>query len=285
MIHLAVRNAAVVAALGLVALGSGCFEEKTTVTVHADGSGTVHLSRKFTEEFTKKNYEGKTDAEMQDLAAMSLYEGLRNCQGVVAWSTATGKVEGGKLIQDAVGYFEDVTKLKVTNVMNTAPKDAPFTWKKNPDGGFTLGWAIMDSDDDGSKTFDKKPTAEEDAQGKTMMEALKGFSMERILVMPGKVAKADRTFKERTTSATLTFDELTAYQKHVSDTWAKIEKKETTKEAATADAKERVKKLGLAMEVTCGPPDAGDAAAFAKELAKAKETYRGSELKKKIEAK
>src|SRR5579864_9183272 len=99
MIHLVGRNAAVVAALGLVALGSGCFEEKTTLTVHANGSGTVHLSRKFTEEFTKKNYEGKTEAEIQESASKSLFEGLRNCEGVVAWSTASGKVEGGRLLQ------------------------------------------------------------------------------------------------------------------------------------------------------------------------------------------
>jgi hypothetical protein len=118
------------------------------------------------------------------------------------------------------------------------------------------------------------------------MAAYKGLSLERTLVMPGKITKADRTFKDRSASTGLTLDDAVTVNKFIADSWAKIDKKETTKEAATAEVKERIKKLSMAMEVTCGPPaDANDAAAFEKELAKAKATYADSELKKKVEAK
>jgi hypothetical protein len=286
MIGLLGRNVRLGLVFGLLALSAGCFDEKTTVTVLANGGGTVHVSRTFTEDFTTKNYSQKTDAEKQEAASRSFLTSLKACEGIVAWSSASGKVEGGHLLQDAVGYFTDVSKVKLTDVMGTAPPKPTFTWKKNADGGFSLGWGPLSSDDDGSKTFEKKPTAEEKEQEKAAMEAYKGLSIERTLVMPGKIATASGAFTGRSLSQKVTLDDVIGFNAFVAESWAKIDKKETTKEAATAALKERLKKFGIAMDATCGPPaDATEVATFEKDLAKAKAAYVGSELEKKITGK
>jgi hypothetical protein len=283
VIDLVGRNVRVAVALA-VALCSGCFEEKTTVTVYPNGSGTVHLSRKFTQEFTKENYAQKTEAEMQASAQSSFYTSLAGCEGIVAWANATGKVEGGCLIQDALGYFEDANKVKVTDVMGSAPKAPNFTWKKNPDGGISLTWAALETEDSVGKTFEKpRPTVEERAQEKKAAEAYKGLSLVRTAVLPGKITKAGGPFKDRSASVTVTLDDINSLSAFTEDCWDKIEKKATTKEAATAAVTERYAKLTLGMDLTCGPPvDPAEASSFEKELAKAKATYAGSELEKKI---
>jgi len=282
MIDRLVRRLAPVAMLALVASTAGCYDEKVTLEVHPNGSGKVTISRRFTEQFTKQNFEGKTDAEKEQSARNGVYSCLKGCEGFVAWTDVVGKIDGGRLVQSGVGYFEDVTKLKVSDVMGGAPKAVPFTWTKNADGGFTLAWAGLDVVED--TTFDREQTEDEVKQTKLSIEMMKGFAMSRTVVMPGAVAKAtnDATIEGSSASVATTYKEVVDSTALADSYRPRVAKKEITKEAALTEVKAKTKKVSLAVEVTCKPPAADDSATFKKELEKAKAGYVGSDLEKKI---
>ncbi len=272
------RLFATLALLAFTAFTVACIDEKETLTVYPDGSGTIHLHTTFSKELSDMLLSmSKTP---NDTALDSLYGDLAKWEGVAAWSPVKGSVENGLITTDAVGYFEDISRLKKTD--QKSPETYVFTHL--PPGGFRLvrtGGGTDDSTLPGNDSSSPEGAAQ-------FLAMLKGLRLQTDLVLPGNVQTCAgcSAHDARTGSFILTVDDLqNVFAK--SDAYRKrIASKELTPEQANEQFKKEVAPLSGNLDVTCAPGQVGDEfAQFKKDFAKAKADYDASGMADKIRAK
>jgi len=269
------RLLATLALLAFTLFTLGCIDEKETLTVYPDGSGTIHLHTTLSKELSGMLLSmSKTP---NDAAVDSIYGDLAKWEGVAAWSPVKGSVEDGLITTDAVGYFEDISHLKKTDKSS----GESYAWSANPAGGFRLVRT-------GSGTDTTIPEDDSSAEQTTQFLAmLKGFRLQTDLVLPGDILTCGgcNTQAPRTGSFIITvediqrvFGKMDAYRKRIAS-------KELTRDQANEQLKKEFEPLSGNLDVTCAPGQVSDEfAQFKKDFQKARADYASSGIADKIHA-
>jgi hypothetical protein len=273
----------------------GCEKERTTITVFPDGSGKIEIKDTLGKQISSfALMMAESDEKKQEVAEQTIHKKLATWEGVCAWSDVKASVTDAEEISgSAVGYFEDVSKLKRSDESSTHE----FRWTKNGDGGFTLEETQSDKkkDDNAAKkdpadSFLKSMPEEQLDMAVTMTTSmLEGLKIERVLVMPGDVTEiaGAQTKEGRKATMTISDKELGELIKKSYKRGAELRKKiddgETTEEKAKAELNAEFKDVVKAFKATC---KAGDVTAEQKEnrtaLDAAKKAYAGSATEKKV---
>lgn len=274
----------------------GCFEEKDSIVVYPDGSGKIHIHEKLGEQLTSLILTfAEDDQKKKEAIDSSLHKELSKWDGVVAWTDLKAELKTepdakeGRVILEATGWFEDVTKLGKVSA-DSAEK---ITWTKSGDG-FTLEW----TEDREKKEEDKDPleshSIPKPEEMSQVMAILKDLRIERHVTMPGPITDAvgAKEKKDRVASSVVTGKEL---ETEVADLMTladalrkKVAAKETTKDKANDELRARMKKLTADssgdLKLTCGAADvAAEQKAHREALESAKKSWDASEDKKKVE--
>jgi hypothetical protein len=272
----------------------GCEKEKTTITVYPDGSGKIDYRQTLGKQISGFALMMAEGAEKkQEIAEQTLHKSLSAWEGVSAWTDAKAKVtDGEEIAGSAVGYFDDVTKLKHVEDAQTSE----FKWTKTSDG-FTLEQVDTpkkagegEAKKDPADSFLQEMPKEQLEMAVTMTTSmLEGLEIQRIVVMPGDVTEIAGAQKKDGRKATMTISdkELADLIKKGYTKGAELRKKiadgDITEEKARAEINDMFKDAIKPLKVTS---KAGDTAAEAKEnkkaLEAAKKEFAGSELEKKI---
>ncbi len=290
----ALRSLGVLAVSATLLAALGCEKEKTTITVFPDGSGKIEITDtlgKQISSFALMMAEG--DEKKQEVADQTICKKLATWEGVSAWTEVKAKVTDAEEISgSAVGYFEDISKLKRADESATHE----FKWTKNADGGFTLEETQTEKKKeegpkkDPAESFLKKMPDEQMEMAVTMTTSmLEGLHIERVLVMPGEVTTiaGAQTKEGRKASMVISDKELGDLIKKSYKRGAELRKKiddgEMTEEKAKAELNAEFKDVMKSLKATC---KAGDVASEQKEnrtaLEAAKKSYAGSATEKKI---
>jgi hypothetical protein len=268
----------------------GCFEEKDAITVYPDGSGKVQIHQRLGKEISNLVLLfAEDEATKKEAIETNLHKELAKWDGVVAWTDVKAELKDERVILDATGWFEDVTKVgKVSS--DSVEK---ISWTKTADG-FTFEWT-----DDREQNEEEKDPLEGDTVPKNdqlpqIMQSLKDLRIERQVTMPGPVTEAvgAKEKKDRSASSIVVGKELvtdvTELMRVADQYRKKIAAKEITKDKANEDLRARLKKLKTEssgdLKVTCKAADvAAEQAEHHKALDAAKKTWDASDVKKKVD--
>jgi hypothetical protein len=265
------------ALLSVTLLLSGCYEEKDSITVFADGSGVLHFHKKFGEAYSQEFTSNGTRANLQAALDKELYKELALWSGVTAWTGCKASLDGKLVVNEAAAYFADVSALKRIEGTNAQT----FSWTKNSDGGFTLCWT--NGDPSNPNLLDQpSPTPEQLPQILTMV---KGLKVEHEIILPGPVSSAVGAPKQsgRTASAALTDQSIADYYVILDSYRAKVAKGEMPKAQASSEISAKAKAMSMNMQVTCGPSSAKDEfTAFKQAFEVAKADYSAAHTAQKI---
>ena len=273
-----IRKLLVPGLVGVSLFLSGCYEETDTVTVYPDGSGVLHIHKKFGEGYSNMVTSSGTRTDLQSAIDKALYKELSLWKGFDAWTGVKASMDGKLVVNDAVGYFSDVSKLTRTEGTTVQA----FTWVKNVDGGFTIAWSNIDSAN--KNPLDAPPTPP--AQEQQIMAMVKGLKADHVIVLPGAVASAKGCIGQsgRTATAELNDKNIADYYAIVDDYRARVAKGDITKDKANEDVASKARDLSMNMEVTCGPGDVdAEMAQFRKDFENAKADYSSAGTEAKIQ--
>lgn len=264
--------------LGLSLFMAGCLEEKDTLTVYPDGSGTIHLHRRFGEQISGMITSFADKNNPQAAIEKNFYKDLSQWSGVTAWTDCKATLDGKCIVNEATGFFNDVSKLKQTEGKNTQS----FSWTNNADGGFTLTWS---SDNQaGQNPLDQPSLPPEQIQ--QMLTMMKGLKVEHEIVMPSAVTTATgcHDHKDRSASSITTDDDIAKAFAIIDDYRRKVDKGDMPKAQANTEIKAKLQDMSMNMQVACEPGNIDDEfAQFRKDYDKAKADYALADTAKKIQ--
>jgi hypothetical protein len=266
------------AMFGVSLFVSGCYEEKDTVTVYPDGSGVIHLYKKLGEGFSQMATSNGTKQNLQASLDKDFYKDLALWTGVTAWTGCKASVEDKLVVNDATGYFDDISKLNRSEGTGVQS----FSWTRNSDGGFTLSWSNLDS----SNQNPLDQAASTPAQVQQMLAMAKGLKVEHEVVLPGAVTASTGAVSGggRSASAQFTDKDLADYFTSVDDYRARVAKGAISKAQANSELGDKTKVMLMNMRVTCGPGGApDDFAQFRKAFDAAKADYASAGTAQKIQ--
>jgi hypothetical protein len=268
----------------------GCFEEKNAITVYPDGSGKIQIHQKLGKEVSSLILMlAEDETKKKEAIETNLHKELAKWDGVVAWTDFKSDLKDERVILDATGWFDDVTKVgKVSS--DSVEK---ISWTKTADG-FTFEW----TDDREKKDEDKDPLEDgsvpKNDQLPQILQILKDLRIERQVTMPGPITEAvgAKEKKDRTASSIVAGKELEAGVTeliNVAEQYRKkIAAKEITKDKANEDLRARLKKIKTEssgdLKVTCKSADvAAEQAEHHKALDAAKKSWDATDVKKKVD--
>jgi hypothetical protein len=256
----------------------GCFEEKDTLTIFPNGAGTIHLHRKYGEEMSKmlttSAQAGKEKQEIYD----SFYSDLSHWQGITAWAPASANLENGRVINDAIGYFEDIRAVKRVEGDVEAEDTTSFSWGAIPQGGFKFRWT--------SKEAQTPDPLGSDVPQK-LIDMFKGLRVERAVILPGTIRTCSGCTEQsgRLASFVVTGDDVAKLLTLQKDYRTRIANHQITKGRATAEFRERTKAAEGNLEITFSPDSlSGEFEQFEKDYQKAKGEFAASGTTDKIHA-
>jgi hypothetical protein len=269
--------------LGFPLFVSGCFEEKDSVTVYADGSGKIHLHRKFNKDTTEMMTSTGDKNNMQATLDGTLYKDLGPWEGIAAWADCRAAMDGDCLVTEATGYFRDIAKLKRLEGTETQS----FRWAGDKDGGFTLTWSSANSNE--KEPFEEPaPTAEQKQMADNMLQMLKGLRVEREMILPGPANAWTGCNTHQGRSASLVYTDNDAFKLSAlqDDYQKKVDQGVLTKGKARDAFKVESQRLAPQnISVTCGPGSVADEfTQFQKDFARAREEYASADTAQKIKA-
>jgi hypothetical protein len=294
----ALRAVAALAISATLLAALGCEKLKTTLTVFPDGSGRIDFANTLGGHLTSaKLTMADSDEKRQEAADQSIHRKLAMWDGVCAWtdvkSSVTGEGEERAIAGSAVGYFEDLSKLRCID--ESLAHD--FKWAKNKDGGFTFEEVTSPrKKDENAPRKDPadsllRKMSEEQLEMTISMTAslFDGLEIVRVVVMPGEVTEAAGAGKKEGRSATATFSDkdLGELVKKSYTRGAALRKKVDAGELAEDKAKAELEaELKEALKPFKATSRAGDAAAeqaeHRKALDAAKKAFSGSPTEKKV---
>jgi hypothetical protein len=266
------------ALLAVPLLLSGCLEEKDSLTVYPDGSGVLHIHKKFGEVLSQMVSSNATPDKIQAAIDKSLYRELSLWSGVTAWTDCKASLDGKLVIFDAAAFFADLSVLKRTEGTSTQT----FSWDKNSDGGFNLVWNNVDPSN--QNPLDKPATPP--AQAQQMLAMMKGLNIDHELVLPGAVLTAvgAGAHSGRTATAELADKNIADYFALLDNYRSRVDKGEITKAQANSEVATKMKAMSLDLQVTCGPGgDNSEFTEFTKAFDAAKADYGAKGTAQKIQ--
>lgn len=284
------RAAAIVLTAGMVGALGGCLEDKRSMTIHEDGSGTIHFELATPPGAPKIGEQKKLT---QEDVEKKCHATLAKWEGVVAWTDVKCEARESGPAMSATGWFEDVTKLKSKD-----KSGAPIpTWTKNADGTFSV---VLPPKQKAGEGAPKKEPLDEQSPPPMMLTALKTLAIVVELRLPGEITKSDKVWKVDGKVARLEMlgkdlvPALETYEKERAEIKADVEAGKTTREDANKKLTARMEELlpmssfekdKTPIHLTCkGGENAADIETFKKALAEAKKSYTGSDLEKKVQA-
>jgi hypothetical protein len=264
--------------IGITLLASGCFEEKDTITVYADGSGVFHTHKKYGEAYSQMVTSNGPQQDLQAAIDKAHYKDLSQWDGFTAWAGCKASMDGKLVVNDAVGYFDDVSKLRLTDGTNIES----FTWTKNPDGGFTITWSNIDSS--AKNPLDSPASTPEQVQ--QLLTMMKGLKVDHEVVLPGivTVAKGCVDHGGRSATAEMAEKDVASYFSMIDDYRARVDKGEISKAQANSEIEGKTREMSMNLRVTCGPGNVdAEYAQFRKDFEGAKAEYASAGTAAKIE--
>ena len=239
----------------LLLLLVGCVEEKNTLTVHANGAGTIRLHQKISKSVTDMilSFE-KGDAAKRAAGEKQMYKALGRWQGIEAWSNPSNSLEDGALVIEALGYFDHVSRLKMTE----GKSGETFTWAKGKDGGFSLTW-MSSKDSEKKDILGDYDTDEKVAMAKNMMGMFQGLRIEHEVVLPGEVIRCTgcTVHAGRSVSRVITETDITEMFKQILDYRQQVADGKLTKDGANARLRESQARVSADLQIKCRPAKDG----------------------------
>jgi hypothetical protein len=271
------RSPLLLGLLGLALLASGCYEERDTLTVYPDGSGVFRTHKKYGDTYSQLALSNRKPQELQASMDKALYKDLARWEGFSAWTGCRAYLDDKLIVNDAVGYFDNVAKLRLIDG-TTIDR---FTWTKNADGGFTITWSNLDPN---AKDPLETPTTPP-AQVQQVLTMLKGLKVDHEVVLPGAVASSRGCLIQsgRSATAELTDNDVADYFTTLEDYRARVDKGALSRAEANSELKDKIRDMSLNLQATCAPGNVdAEFAQFRKDYARAKSDYASAGTAKKI---
>jgi hypothetical protein len=151
ILHRCVRAAAV---FGLALSLSSCLDIEQNLVLNPDGSGKVTMTTGLAmpnldglgglgEDAGEASKKLKPREQAREIAV-----GMLRAEGIEAWSDVTyGVGKDGKTRASVTGYFPDVTKVRLSNPMDSSGEKDDLGVTKTPDGNWRVEDSLDDDDD------------------------------------------------------------------------------------------------------------------------------------------